>query len=62
MAKKIEELMGEEELSLIDFVVSHVKEKKKPLSELADELQPVLEEDFPVFLKALEQFLKENPL
>jgi hypothetical protein len=52
IASQIQELLGEEETTLIDFCVKHVVEEKSVAS-LEEELQVVLEEDAPAFVESL---------
>jgi hypothetical protein len=58
VAHQIKSLMGEEEATLIDFIVKHVTEEK-PMVGLIEELQPVLEEDTNKFVEALQAKMKE---
>jgi hypothetical protein len=57
IALQIQELLGEEETTLIDFCFKHVMEGKSYAS-LKEELQVVLEEDAPVFVESLKNKVK----
>mmetsp|Transcript_13567 Transcript_13567/g.20027 ORF Transcript_13567/g.20027 Transcript_13567/m.20027 type:complete len:409 (+) Transcript_13567:47-1273(+) len=59
IAQQIAHYMGEEEETLIDFILKHVMEEKPIHPDLVTELQPVLEEDTNSFLQALETKLKQ---
>jgi len=52
LSKQIQEYLGEEEKTLIDFLHSHIIQGK-PTKDLLSELQMVLEEEAPAFLEAL---------
>ena len=52
IASQIQELLGEEESTLIDFIHKHVVEGKA-YAALLEELQVVLEEDAPAFVETL---------
>lgn len=57
IASQIQELLGEEETTLIDFCFKHVMEGKSYAS-LKEELLVVLEEDAPVFVESLKNKVK----
>jgi hypothetical protein len=52
IALQIQEYLGEEEKTLIDFCLAHVMDGKS-YAALLEELQLVLEEDAPKFVEAL---------
>ena len=52
IANQIKHYMGEEEVTLIDFLYQQVM-SRVTVSKLLEELQPVLEEDAPVFAQEL---------
>ena len=58
IASQIAEYMGEEEATLIDFVLNHVVDEK-PWPALLEELKTVLEEDAETFVKALQSKIAE---
>lgn len=58
VAAQIKNLMGEEEATLIKFIVDHVVEEK-PMPALVEELKQVLDEDTNEFLVALQKKLEE---
>jgi inosine/xanthosine triphosphate pyrophosphatase family protein len=59
VAQQIKQLLGEEEATLIDFILNHVS-ADKPLAALQEELKPVLEEDTGLFLDALKAKLQDT--
>eukprot|EP00548_Thalassiothrix_antarctica_P015239 CAMPEP_0194180780 /NCGR_PEP_ID=MMETSP0154-20130528/18350_1 /TAXON_ID=1049557 /ORGANISM="Thalassiothrix antarctica, Strain L6-D1" /LENGTH=437 /DNA_ID=CAMNT_0038896559 /DNA_START=25 /DNA_END=1338 /DNA_ORIENTATION=+ len=60
IAQQIAHYMGEEEETLIDFILKHSVLEKKPIyPDLVTELQPILEEDTDAFLKALQTKLQQ---
>jgi hypothetical protein len=52
LSKQIQEYLGEEEATLIDFLHAHIL-NGKATSELVDEVKLVLEEESPAFMEAL---------
>ena len=52
LSKQIQELLGEEELTLIEFLHKHILEAKG-VAELYQELQAVLEEEATIFMDSL---------
>ena len=56
IAKEIQQLLGEPEASLVDFIYDHAtKHADRPMADLRPELQDVLEEDAPAFLDKLQE-------
>ena len=56
IAKEIQQLLGEPEASLVDFIYNHAtKHADRPMADLRPELQDVLEEDAPAFLDKLQE-------
>ncbi|KAL7572510.1 hypothetical protein ACA910_000334 [Epithemia clementina (nom. ined.)] len=55
IAKEIQQLLGEPEASLVDFIYEHAtNHEARPIQDLRPELQDVLEEDAPAFLQKLQ--------
>ncbi|CAB9531546.1 expressed unknown protein [Seminavis robusta] len=53
VSSQIKQYMGEEEATLIDFLLKLVLDPQTTVAKLMEELQPVLEEDAPVFAQEL---------
>ena len=58
LSKQIQEYLGEEEATLIDFLHSHILQGKAT-SELLEEVKLVLEEESPAFMEALWKQIEE---
>jgi hypothetical protein len=54
ISSQIQELLGEEEMTLIDYIFKHVVQGKT-YAALQEELQVVLEEDAPIFVNTLKE-------